>query len=84
MPDTDSEEMVLVQGIIDAFFREEEGLVVVDYKTDRVPHQGGREMLIDRYHTQLELYARALQQLTGHPVKACYIYSFTLGETILL
>ncbi len=32
----DSDELVVVQGIIDAYIEEDEGLVVVDYKTDKV------------------------------------------------
>lgn len=84
IPDTDSRELVLIQGIIDAFFREEDGLVVVDYKTDRVSSPDGAEVLKQRYRRQLELYARALSQITGYPVKECYLYSFALGDTILL
>lgn len=75
-----SGETVLVQGIIDVYFEEEDGFVVLDYKTDRV--QGGRELL-EKYKTQLEYYARALEQITGKTVKQKIIYSFTLGEEIV-
>lgn len=74
-------ELVLVQGIIDVYFEEEDGLVVLDYKTDRV--RESRE-LVERYHGQLNYYARALEQATGKTVKEKIIYSFTLGEEIHL
>ena len=62
-------ETVLVQGIIDAYFMEEEEIVLVDYKTDRVK-RGQEQKLIDLYHVQLEDYARALERMTG--ISACY------------
>lgn len=74
-------ELVLVQGIIDVYFEEEDGLVVLDYKTDRV--RESRE-LVERYHGQLDYYAKALEQATGKTVKEKIIYSFTLGEEIHL
>lgn len=74
------DESVLVQGIIDVYFEEEDGLVVADYKTDRVKKASE---LIDRYQVQLLYYAKALEQLTGKKVKQCIIYSFTLGKEII-
>lgn len=74
-------ETVLVQGIIDAWFQEGEELVVLDYKTDRVPRG---QVLVDRYRAQLDYYAGALEQLTGRRVKERIIYSFYLGEDIIL
>ena len=75
----DSEQPVLIQGIIDAYFEEEEGLVVLDYKTDYVKTE---EELVKRYEKQLQLYAEALEQLTGKKVKERLIYSFVLGKEI--
>ena len=76
-------ETVLVQGIIDAYFMEEEEIVLVDYKTDRVK-RGQEQKLINLYHVQLEDYARALERMTGKRVKEKIIYSFTLQKEILL
>ena len=73
--------MVLVQGIIDAYFQEEDGLVVLDYKTDRV---SAPEELTERYHAQLDYYGRALEQLTQKKVKEKVIYSFALKEELIL
>lgn len=78
---SDSEELVLIQGIIDAFFCEDDQIVVLDYKTDRVRRA---QELADKYHAQLEYYEKALTMMTGKPVKERLIYSFTLGEVIKL
>lgn len=76
-----SEEMILVQGIIDVYFEEEDGLVLLDYKTDRVNSAGELE---ERYHAQLDYYARALEKLREKPVKEKIIYSFGLGKEMIL
>ena len=72
---------MLVQGIIDAYFLEDEEIVLVDYKTDRVS-KGEEQRLVDLYHVQLEDYACALTRLTGRRVKETFIYSFALGKAI--
>lgn len=74
-----SEEPVLIQGIIDAFFYEDDEIVVLDYKTDRVLRA---EELAEKYRTQLEYYEKALQMTTGKRVKERLIYSFALGRVI--
>lgn len=74
-------EKILVQGIIDAFFEEEDGIVLVDYKTDHVkPWEESR--LIELYHVQLENYQAALEKMLSAKVKEKYIYSFTLGKAL--
>jgi ATP-dependent helicase/nuclease subunit A len=81
-PDLDAEDtkqMVLVQGIIDVFFKEEDGIVLLDYKTDRVDSS---EELVVRYAAQMKLYADAIMRTQGMPVKEMYLYSFALGECI--
>ncbi len=83
LPDTDSDEMVLVQGIIDGFLEEEDGLVLMDYKTDSLP-PGGEQILISRYHVQMEFYQKALERITGKKVKESILYSFSLGKCISL
>lgn len=77
----ESEETVLVQGIIDAYFEEEGEIVLVDYKTDQVK---APEELIERYKTQLDYYEEALHQITGKTVKEMIIYSFALGKPVLI
>ena len=81
----ESKELVLVQGVIDAYIEEEDGLVLIDYKTDRVPkNAAGRAILAERYRSQVMYYRRALEQLTVKKVIENVIYSLTLQESILL
>ena len=61
---TSSDELVLVQGVIDVYFIEDGEVVLADYKTDRVGPQG-QDILIRRYKKQLEYYEKAVSQLTG-------------------
>lgn len=73
------EEKVLIQGIVDVYFEEEDQLVIVDYKTDRV---NTLQELKDRYKTQLDYYEEAIGRLTGKKVKEKILYSFALMDTI--
>ena len=76
---SDSDETILIQGIIDAFFYEDGQIVLLDYKTDYVRCASE---LREKYHAQLEYYEQALSMMTGKKVKEKLIYSFTLGEVI--
>lgn len=78
-----SDEIMLVQGIIDVFFEEEDELVLMDYKTDMVRSRNEQE-LVDKYKVQLDYYQRALEQITGKKVKEKIIYSFYLGKEIVI
>jgi ATP-dependent helicase/nuclease subunit A len=72
----------MLQGVCDCIFHEEDGYVLVDYKTD-----GFKDISeLDKYTVQLELYKAALDLILPEPVKACYIYSFRLsnGRLIIL
>lgn len=77
----DSEELVLIQGIIDAYLKEADGIVVIDYKTDHIL-PGQEEILVKRYRTQLDYYQRALEQMLGEKVKERVIYSLALQKEI--
>ncbi len=80
--EADSEESVLVQGIIDVFWEEEDGIVLLDYKTDRVTRA---QELVQRYEAQLRFYAEALnRRFTDKKVKEILIYSFRLNEVIVV
>ena len=76
----ETDEQILVQGIIDLYYEDSEGeLVLLDYKTDRVENE---VQLKEKYTTQLELYKRALECATNKKVVATYIYSTCLGKVI--
>ena len=74
-----SKETILIQGVIDAYIENENGIILVDYKTDNV---GNEDVLINRYRSQLMLYKKSLEMSTGKTVQAVYIYSFALGKEI--
>lgn len=78
-PDQDSEELVLIQGIIDVYFEEEGELVLLDYKSD-IAHN--EKQLLDRYKIQLIYYKKALEQILNKKVKEMVIYSLYLGKEI--
>jgi ATP-dependent helicase/nuclease subunit A len=79
-PDNNSQ---LIQGVIDLYFEENDGFVLVDYKTDRVQNDvAGEETLRKRYSIQLDYYAKALSQITGKLVKEKIIYSFSMGKAL--
>ncbi|WMI80804.1 helicase-exonuclease AddAB subunit AddA [Anaerotignum sp. MB30-C6] len=75
------EDTVLINGIIDCFFVEGQGLVLLDYKSDRLYQE---EAFRERYKIQLQLYKQALEQALDKKVTEVYIYSFAMGKEILL
>ncbi|MBQ9941193.1 MAG: UvrD-helicase domain-containing protein [Clostridia bacterium] len=75
-------EKVLIQGVIDCFFRNPDGsYTVVDFKTDRL---SDADEFIERHHTQLDFYSYAVSDMTGEKVSEKIIYSFELGKEIKL
>ena len=72
-------ELIFVQGVIDCLFAEADGLVLVDYKTDRA---ASLSELAAKYATQLSMYAVAVERILGRPVKEQYLYAFGLGHEI--
>ena len=77
----DSKDMVVVQGVIDAYFLEGDQVVLMDYKTDRVDQISD---LVSRYHVQLDMYAKTIHQLTGRMVTEKIIYAFHFDDSINL
>ena len=76
------DENVLVQGIIDLYFIDENNkLVLVDYKTDYVEY-GKENELVKKYETQLELYKNALEQAMNRKVDKIGIYSLYLNKFV--
>lgn len=75
------EQKIIMQGAVDLAFVEDNQLVIVDYKTDRVKDIN---VLGDMYSKQLALYKSAMEQCTELKVKEMYIYSFNLNKTLKL
>ena len=71
---------VLVQGIIDALYQDENGeWVIIDYKTDQ---DASRDALIDKHSRQINLYRYAVEGITGCSVSRMYVASLRTGETV--
>lgn len=72
-------EKILIQGIADLVFEENNGIIILDYKTDRTKNE---QELIDRHTDQIKTYAEALEQIFGKPVTEAYLYAFSLDKEI--
>ena len=76
-------EKIRLQGIIDGFFKEEDGIVLFDYKTDYL-EEGNEDEIIERYMVQMKYYKEALEKVTESRVKEVYLYLFALDKEVLL
>ena len=74
---------MLLQGVVDCWLEEPDGLIIIDYKTDRVTRET-QEARAAEYAPQLGAYAWALERITGKPAKAAYVYFFTTGTAVRL
>ena len=76
--DTDTEEQVFIQGVIDAMIPYEDGWMILDYKSDGIPDDAKdvAEKMADRYRTQLSLYQSALEKIWKQPVRKSCLYFF--------
>lgn len=82
-PDELAGEIILLQGVIDCLFEEENGFVLVDYKTDRLTNEE-LEAAAGRYAGQLRWYARAAGEILRRPVREGYLYFFAAGKEIMV
>jgi len=82
--DTDSDETVLVQGIIDLCYRTEGGWVLIDYKTNRLDTKTDAALILMHYRPQLEIYRYALEKITAIPVIRAGLFLLSRGETVWL
>ena len=79
-----ADDSVLLQGVVDCFFEEDDGsLVVLDFKTDRIA-PGGEEARAAVYRPQLETYSAALERIFGRQVREKILYFFATGEAVTL
>ena len=81
------EDPVFVQGIIDCLFKDEKGLVLLDYKTDAVTgrfpdFQAAKPVLLARYRTQIAWYKRAIEEITREKMDECYLFFFDGGHLV--
>jgi len=80
---TGGDEQVLLQGVVDCYIEDPDGLTVIDFKTDYVP-PGGLGDKAREYDGQVGAYAYALERITGKPVKETVLYFFGVGEGVVV
>jgi len=78
-----AQEAIMIQGVIDCLFEDEQGIVLLDYKTDRIAG-GNWEQAAERHRFQLELYAEAIGAVLGRKVDECYVFFFDGGQSVKL
>jgi ATP-dependent helicase/nuclease subunit A len=74
-------EQVLLQGVVDCVLFEDDGITILDFKTDRV---SGDAMLAraENYRPQVEAYAEAMRRIFRKPVKKTLLYFFHTGQFV--
>ena len=76
-----SGEMILLQGVVDCALLEDDGLTIIDYKTDKVTEESLPEK-VTQYTPQVQAYAKALQRIYNKPIKKRLLYFFHIGRFI--
>lgn len=70
----------MLQGVVDCFWQEPEGIVILDFKTDYINDDLRQKAA--RYAPQLHAYADALSRIYEIPVKRSILYFFSAGEAV--
>ncbi|NLB43100.1 MAG: hypothetical protein GX815_12780, partial [Clostridiales bacterium] len=77
-----NDDTLLIQGVIDCFFEENDQWVLVDYKTDYVDSSEKLLQLKERYRIQMDLYTEALEQITGKLVKERILFLLSINQAV--
>ncbi len=80
MPQTAADDKLVLQGVVDAAFTEDGGLVLLDYKTGGAGKQESE--LTAQYRTQLTYYSQALAAIWQAPVREAWLYFLDLGQAV--
>lgn len=72
---------ILIEGVIDCYFYEDDHIILLDYKTDAVK-EGNIDILKEEYKYQINSYKKALEDLTKKKVKASYLYLFSIDSVV--
>lgn len=78
---------ITIHGIIDCYYEtDNNGLVLVDYKTDRPVGSklAWHKQIKERYQIQMDMYKQALETITGKPVVKSVIYLLSVGEELVI
>jgi ATP-dependent helicase/nuclease subunit A len=80
-PGTAEGEQVLLQGVVDCCFEDGDSMTVVDFKSDRVK-RGEESAAAEQYRSQVEVYARALEQIFHLPIRRRVVWFLRTGTGI--
>ncbi len=72
---------IMLQGVVDLAILEEDGITVVDFKTDRVT-KDTLQSVAQGYFSQVRAYSHALEQIYSKPIKRTVLYFFRTGEYV--
>ncbi|NLJ41539.1 MAG: helicase-exonuclease AddAB subunit AddA [Clostridiales bacterium] len=73
---------IIMQGVMDCYFEEPGGIVLLDYKTDYIEPGINTDTLRGRYQAQIDYYAYALETITGKKVIGKYVYLFYNSQVL--
>ena len=79
---TSNNEQVLLHGIIDGYLETDNGIILVDYKTDQLHPGVGSTEIVDRYRGQINLYKQALTLMKTIPVVQMGLYLVESGQFV--
>ena len=74
-------EKILLQGVVDCALVEDDGITVVDFKTDQVTESTFQERS-EQYRPQIMAYADALRRIFQKPIKQTLLYFFHIGKFV--
>jgi len=74
-------EKILVQGVVDCAIIDDDGITVIDFKSDHVTSLT-LESVTNRYREQICVYVNALEEIYQKPIKAAYLYFFRMGKIV--
>lgn len=82
-PSSDPQDLVLLQGVVDCAWVSDDGIYVIDFKSDNVSQDTLQEA-VDRYRCQIDTYAKALSRIYEMPVKSAQLYFFKLNTFVAI
>lgn len=74
-------EEILLQGVVDCAMVDEDGITIIDFKTDYVTDDSLAQKT-EHYRPQVQAYADAMARIYQLPVKASWLYFFRLGRFV--
>lgn len=80
--DKDDDQRILIHGIIDGYVESADGVILFDYKTDRLTPKTTVDTIHERYEGQLRLYATALAKILGKPISEKYLYLLSSDQLV--